>query len=138
VRGPLADVDERAARALERVGLTRAHLDRFPHELSGGERQRLCITRALATEPRILVLDEALTALDVSVRAHVANLLVELRAERALSCLFIAHDLEFVRWFADRIAVLDAGRIVEIGPVERVFEAPEHACTRALLEASLA
>lgn len=135
VRGPTPDAEHAAVLALEAVGLTAAHLERFPHELSGGERQRLCLARALATEPRLLVLDEALAALDVSVSAHVANVLVDLRRERALSCLLIAHDLDFVRWFADRVAVLDRGRIVEIGAVDRVLGEPEHPATRALVDA---
>jgi peptide/nickel transport system ATP-binding protein len=132
---------EGAARALallERVGLAREHLDRRPHELSGGERQRLCLARALAVEPRFLALDEPVAALDASVQAQVLELLADLRRERGLAYLLVTHDLSVAAWLADRVAVLDGGRIVEEGPVEQVLRAPAHARTRELVAARAA
>ena len=120
---------------LERVGLSPAHAARFPHALSGGQRQRVGIARALALEPRLVVLDEPVAALDPSLAAQVLDLLRDLQRERGLAYLLIAHDLRIVRRVAARVAVMRAGRIVEQGPVERVFAAPEHEHTRALLAA---
>lgn len=130
-------VDVRAFELLTRVGLSATHANRFPHELSGGERQRVCIARALAPNPKILVMDEAVASLDVSIRAVVMNLLVELKRELALSYVFIAHDLALARWFADRALVLDRGRVVEVGSVDDVCTRPQHAATRELVAASL-
>ncbi|MBL8859425.1 MAG: ABC transporter ATP-binding protein [Planctomycetes bacterium] len=129
------DLSARIARSLDEVGLERHHLDRFPHQLSGGEAQRLCLARALATDPRVLVLDEALASLDPATRKRILDVLERLRAERGLACLLVTHDLGSVAAFADRVAVLVAGRIVESGPNERVFTEPRHAATRALLDA---
>jgi peptide/nickel transport system ATP-binding protein len=127
--------DEAIMRILEGVGLSTAHLERFPHQLSGGEAQRLCVARALATKPRVLVLDEALSSLDPTTRTRILDLLARLRREEGLACLLVTHDLASVETCADRVAVMAHGHIVECGATERVFAAPVHAQTRALLEA---
>jgi ABC-type glutathione transport system ATPase component len=124
-----------ALELLERVGLGRAHLDRAPHALSGGEAQRVCLARALAMQPDLLVLDEPVAALDASIQAQVLDLLQELRRERGLAFLLIAHDMALVEWMADRVLVLDGGRIVEEGEPDVVLGAPRHAATRALISA---
>lgn len=124
-----------AVRLLADVGLPEDILDRYPHAFSGGQRQRLCIARALALGPELLLCDEAVSALDLSVRAQVLNLLEDLKAKHGLSYLFITHDIGVVQHIADRIAVMRQGRIVETGPAERVLNAPEHPYTRLLLRA---
>ncbi|WP_288492712.1 dipeptide ABC transporter ATP-binding protein [uncultured Pseudomonas sp.] len=130
-----AERQRRAAALVERVGLPGDTLQRFPHEFSGGQRQRIAIARALIVEPRVLVCDEPTSALDVSVQAQILDLLRELQAERGLAYLFITHNFGVVEYLADRIAVMDGGRIVEQGSAERVLRAPAHAMTQRLLAA---
>ncbi|MBC7610664.1 MAG: ABC transporter ATP-binding protein [Polaromonas sp.] len=121
---------------LNRVGLQSAQFaSRYPHELSGGQRQRINIARALALQPRLLVLDEAVAALDKSVQAQVLNLLQELKAENKLTYIFISHDLHVVQYLCDRVMVMYLGQVVEIGPVEQIYSAARHPYTRALLSA---
>jgi peptide/nickel transport system ATP-binding protein len=133
---PKAAALQRARSLLDRVGLAPDLFGlRYPHELSGGQRQRVNIARALAFEPRLLILDEAVAALDKSVQAQVLNLLQELKAERGLTYLFISHDLQVVHYLADRVLVMYLGQVVESGPVEALYRQPRHPYTRALLSA---
>ncbi|MDO4872578.1 MAG: ATP-binding cassette domain-containing protein [Carnobacterium sp.] len=120
---------------LETVGLNREHANRYPHEFSGGQRQRIGIARALALNPKFIVCDEAISALDVSIQAQIVNLLKKLQKEKGLTYLFIAHDLSMVKYISDRIAVMYRGRIVEMGPTECVYANPQHAYTKSLLSA---
>ena len=126
---------ERMTRALERTGLARAALDRYPHEFSGGQRQRIAIARALVLEPEFLVLDEPISALDVSIQAQVVNLLVDLREQLGLTYLCISHDLSIVEYVSDDVAVMYLGRIVEQAPAERLCRQPLHPYTHALFSA---
>jgi oligopeptide/dipeptide ABC transporter ATP-binding protein len=131
-----AEVADRVGTWLERVGLARDHMSRYPHEFSGGQRQRIGIARALALEPEVVVCDEPISALDVSVQAQVVNLLADLKRTMTLTLLFIAHDLSMIRYVSDRIAVMYLGQLVELGPADDVYFRPEHPYTRSLIAAN--
>ena len=132
--GTRAEQLETVRSLLETVGLTGEMLDRYPHEFSGGQRQRIGVARALALDPKLVIADEPVSALDVSVQSQVLNLMVRLQRERGLTYIFISHDLSVVRHVSDTVAIMYLGRIVERGPVDRIFERPAHPYTRALLE----
>ncbi len=134
---PAAAQAGRVASLMERVGLEPKFMLKYPHEFSGGQRQRIAIARALAPQPKLLIADEPVSALDVSIQSQIINLLLELTRDMGLTMLFISHDLSVVRFLADRIAVMQSGQIVELGEAEAIYDHPQHPYTQKLLSAVL-
>jgi oligopeptide transport system ATP-binding protein len=135
-RIPKNDLPVRVGSLMQKVGLSPRFLKKYPHEFSGGQRQRIAIARALAVEPKLIVADEPVSALDVSIQAQIINLLAKLSREMQLTLIFISHDLSVVKHISDRIAVMYLGKIVELGPAARVFERPLHPYTKSLVSAA--
>ncbi len=129
------DLIQRISALMARVGLEPRYMRKYPHEFSGGQRQRIAIARALAPEPKLIIADEPVSALDVSIQSQILNLLKSLRHDLDLTMVFISHDLAVVRYIADRIAVMHHGKIVETGEAEKIFQSPQHAYTQKLLTA---
>jgi len=129
------DLTQRISKLMQRVGLEPRYMRKYPHEFSGGQRQRIAIARALAPEPRLIIADEPVSALDVSIQSQILNLLKALRHDLNLTMIFISHDLSVVRYIADRIAVMYDGKIVEIGEADELFQNPQHLYTQKLLDA---
>ena len=130
-----SEITERIAELLSKVGLSSEHINRYPHEFSGGQRQRIGVARALVLEPKLLICDEPVSALDVSIQSQILNLLKDLQEELGLTLLFIAHDLGVVRFFCDVVAVMYMGKIVELAEVDQLYRNPQHPYTRALISA---
>lgn len=135
LKGGLArgEIEDEVSTLVERVGLSPEHLSRRPHQLSGGQNQRVVLARVLASNPEFIVADEPLSALDVSVQAQIFGLLSEMKRDRKITFLFISHDLNIVRLMSDRVAVMNRGKIVEVGRTEEIFHRPFHPCTRELV-----
>ncbi len=129
------NIEQAVAKLMERVGLDPRYIRKYPHEFSGGQRQRIAIARAIGPEPKLILADEPVSALDVSIQSQILNLLKQLRAELGLTMIFISHDLSVVRYIADRIAVMDEGRIVEVGEADDLFENPKSETAKTLLSA---
>ncbi|MDP3179098.1 MAG: ATP-binding cassette domain-containing protein, partial [Spirochaetaceae bacterium] len=129
------ELDRRVYEMLDKVGLTREHASRYPHEFSGGQRQRIGIARAIITNPTLIIADEPVSALDVSIRAQVINLLNDLKRDLGLTMIFVAHDLSVVKYFSDRIGVMNCGKLLEIAASEDLYRHPIHPYTRSLLSA---
>ena len=130
-----AEREEKIYRILDKVGLSREHIDRYPHQFSGGQRQRVGIARALVMNPRLIIADECISALDVSIQAQVVNLMKAIQKETGTAYLFIAHDLSMVKYISDRIGVLHLGHLLETGTTEEIFSRPVHPYTKSLLSA---